>query len=80
MSTASWENCHKQNDCSTSLEKLSKLKESHPVQVAEYAVAQSIECELAFNLWVRYILKKRDRIIFFVELKESINLTLSSKR
>lgn len=39
------------------------MKESYPVEVAEYAVAQSIDNEPAFVWWVPYTLKKRNRII-----------------
>ena len=42
---------------------LKDLKESYPVQVAEYAVANKIAEEPAFNWWIKYVLKKRDRII-----------------
>ena len=47
----------------TSWEKLTYLKELHPIQVAEYAVAQGIEKELVFNWWVHHVQKKRDKII-----------------
>ena len=50
-------------DGPNSLEKLTDLKESYLVEVAELAKAQSVEHEPAFDWWVRYILKKRDRII-----------------
>ena len=39
------------------------LKESFPVQVAEYALANKILEEPAFSWWARHVLKKRDRII-----------------
>jgi hypothetical protein len=42
---------------------LSQLKESNPVEVAEYARANKIEEEPAFAWWVREVLKKRNRII-----------------
>jgi hypothetical protein len=42
---------------------LKDLKESHPVQVAEYALANKILEEPAFNWWARHVLRKRDRII-----------------
>jgi Reverse transcriptase (RNA-dependent DNA polymerase) len=42
---------------------LKDLKESHPVQVAEYALANKILEEPAFAWWGRHVLKKRDRII-----------------
>ncbi|KAL7525384.1 hypothetical protein ACHAXR_000985, partial [Thalassiosira sp. AJA248-18] len=37
--------------------------ESHPVETAEYAVAQGLELKPAFNWWVSYVLRKRARII-----------------
>jgi hypothetical protein len=42
---------------------LKDLKESHPIEVAEYALANKILGEPAFNWWARHVLKKRDRII-----------------
>jgi hypothetical protein len=42
---------------------LKDLKESNPVQVADYAVAHKLVHEPAFAWWVPYVLKKRDRII-----------------
>ena len=42
---------------------LKDLKESHPVQVAEYALANKILEEPAFAWWGRHVLKKRDRVI-----------------
>lgn len=42
---------------------LKVLKETHPVDVAEFAKASSIADEAAFCWWVPYTLRKRDRII-----------------
>ena len=42
---------------------LKHLKESNPVEVAEFAVARGIADEPAFAWWVPFTLKKRDRII-----------------
>ena len=39
------------------------MKESNPVEVAEYARARSVDDEPAFAWWVPYTLKKRDIII-----------------
>jgi hypothetical protein len=39
------------------------MKESNPVEVAEYAVAAAIHHEPAFAWWVDWTLKQRDRII-----------------
>ena len=46
---------------------LKDLKESYPVEVAEYAVNQGIEQEPAFNWGVNAVLQKRDRIIKMVK-------------
>ena len=43
-----WQICCQWKDASTSLEKLSKLKESHPVQTAEFAVVQGIDHKKGF--------------------------------
>ena len=48
-STAGWQIFCQWKDGSTSWEKLCDLKESHPVQTAEFAVAQGIDHETAFN-------------------------------
>ena len=45
---------------------LKDLKESNPVEIAEYAVAHGIDGEAMFEWWVPYTLRKRDVIIFAV--------------
>ena len=42
---------------------LADLKESYPVQVAEYTKNNGIDAMPAFAWWVPYILKKHSRII-----------------
>ncbi len=42
---------------------LADLKESYPIDVAEYAVNNKIASEPAFAWWVPHVLRKRDRII-----------------
>ena len=42
---------------------LADLKESYPVQVAEYVVNNKLASEAAFAWWVLHVLKKHDRII-----------------
>ena len=42
---------------------LKDLKASYPVEIAEYAVANRLVEEPAFEWWVPYTLKKRGRII-----------------
>ena len=61
--TKGWKLCVQWKDGSTSWESLKDLKESNPVEVAEYAVANKLVYEAAFNWWVPYTIKKRDRII-----------------
>ena len=48
---------------------LKVVKESNPVQLADYAVKNKIDKEPAFNWWVPYTLRKRDRIIKKVKAK-----------
>ena len=50
-------------DGSESWVPLKLLKETHPVDVAEFAKAAGIDNEPAFCWWVPYTLRKRDRII-----------------
>jgi hypothetical protein len=61
--TVGWQICCQWKDGSLSWEKLSDLKESHPLETAEYAVTMGIDHEPAFNWWVPHVLTKRERII-----------------
>ena len=45
------------------------LKQSNPVDLAEYSVANEISCEPAFNWWVKETLRHRYRIISKVKYK-----------
>jgi hypothetical protein len=56
-------------DGSTSWEPLHNLKESNPVEVAEYAVANKLVEEAAFAWWVPYTIKKCERIISAVRTR-----------
>ena len=78
---AGWQICCQLKDGSTPWEKLSELKEVHQVQTAEFAVAQGIDHEPAFNWWVKYVLKKRDRIIASIRKQKIryLNLKRSCK-
>ena len=83
--TAGWKLCVQFKNGYTSWETLADLKESYPVEVAEYAKATGIDHEPAFAWWTPHVLKKRDRIIakvtkryakithkFGIELPESV--------
>jgi hypothetical protein len=45
------------------------MKQSYPVQVAEYAVANGIEDEPAFAWWTKHVIKKRDRVLSKIRSK-----------
>ncbi len=66
-------------DGSTSWEAVRDLKESHPVQVAEYAKTHKIDHKPAFNWWVLYVLKTRDRIISLVKRRNTRYLKQTHK-
>jgi hypothetical protein len=65
--TKGWKLCVEFKDGSTSWVRLAELKESFPVETAEYAVAVGIDNEPAFRWWVPQVLKTRDRIISAVK-------------
>ena len=58
-------------DESTSWQSLKDLKEAYPVAVAEYAVAQGIDDDPAFNCWVHTVLHKRGHIIVLVNKRST---------
>ena len=61
--TSGWELLVKWKDESESWIKLKDMKESHRIEVAEYARARGIDDEPAFAWWVPYTLRKRDVIL-----------------
>ena len=67
--TKGWEMLVQWKDGSTSWEALKDLKESYPVQVAEYSIQHKISNEPAFAWWVPLVFKKRNRIIAKVKSK-----------
>ena len=69
--TKGWELCILWKDGSTSWESLKDIKDSNPVELAEYAVAHEIHNEPAFRWWVHHTLRKRDRIIKKVKARMS---------
>ena len=70
-STVGWHLCVQWKDGSTSWQSLKDLKEAYPVAVAEYAIAQGIEDEPAFNWWVHHLLRKREHIIALVKKRST---------
>lgn len=61
--TAGWELEVEWRDGSTDWVSLKDLKDSNPLQVAEYATANQLQDEPAFAWWVRKALMRRDRLI-----------------
>jgi hypothetical protein len=61
--TKGWKLCIKWKDGTTSWEGLTDLKESYPIEVAEFAVSRDIHDEAAFAWWVPYVLAKCNQII-----------------
>jgi len=61
--TRGWKLLAKFKDGSMEWLPLKDLKDSYPVELAEYAVGNALTHEPAFNWWVRKVLRKRDRII-----------------
>jgi hypothetical protein len=60
--TKGWNLCVEWKDGTTSWERLADLKESNPVEVAEYAAAKSLLDTPVFVWWAPHVLKKRSRI------------------
>jgi hypothetical protein len=56
-------------DSSTSWESLRDLKESNPMEVAEYAFSNQIHNEPAFSWWVSHTLKKRNHFISTIKAR-----------
>jgi len=53
----------------TSWEPLRNLKESNPVEVADYAVTNGIDQEAVFAWWVPHTLRKQNRIVSAVNVR-----------
>ena len=67
--TKGWELLIEWKDGSTNWVSLLDIKESYPVEVAEFALATRISMEPAFAWWVPFVLKKRTRILAKVKSK-----------
>jgi hypothetical protein len=69
ITTRGWEICVQWKDGSSHWIALKDLKNSYPVELAEYAVTNKIDNEPAFAWWIPYTLKKRERILKKVKSK-----------
>ena len=70
-----WKLLVKWRDQSESWVKLAELKESHPVETAEFAKSRGIDDETAFIWWVPHMLRKRNAIISDVKMRLQKQLT-----
>ena len=61
--TSGWDIQIRWHDGSTTWNKLKDVKDSFPLDLADYAIDHGIDTLPAFQWWVPYVLKKRDRII-----------------
>ena len=67
--TRGWRLLIEWKDGSTTWVPLADLKDSYPVQIADYAVSNNLSQEPAFRWWVPFVLKKRERILKKVKSK-----------
>ena len=58
--TKGWEVCIQWKDGSSTWNQVKDVKESYPIQLAEYAAQNKISEEPAFAWWIKHVLKKRD--------------------
>jgi hypothetical protein len=63
MTTAGWELEVQWTDGSMDWLLLKDLKDSNPIEAAEYAISNGISEEPAFAWWARHTLHKRDRVL-----------------
>ena len=61
--TKGWKLLVEWRDGTTTWVPLKELKDSNPIEVAEYAVANKLVSEPAFAWWVPTVLRQRDRNI-----------------
>ncbi len=63
LTTRGWKFLVAWKDGTSLLVPLREMKDSYPVETAEYAVANLLTKEPAFRWWVPHVLRKRERII-----------------
>jgi hypothetical protein len=68
--TYGWKICCQWKDGSMIWEFLKDLKESHPLEMAEYAVMQGIDYEPEFNWWVPQVMRLWKHIISLVKKRK----------
>ena len=69
LTTRGWQLLCQWKDGSTNWVSLKDMKDSYPMQVADYALANQIDDKPAFTWWVTDVFKKRQRILSKVTTK-----------
>jgi hypothetical protein len=77
--TYGWKICCLWKDGSMTWESLKDLQESHPLEMAEYAIMQGIALKPAFNWWVPHVLRLRKCIISLVKKQKMSYLKKNMK-
>jgi len=67
--TRGWHILVEWRDGSMTWHRMADIKESYPVQLAEYAIANKINHEPAFKWWVEKTLKRKERMVNKVKSK-----------
>jgi hypothetical protein len=69
VTTDGWELLVEFKDGTTEWVKLKDVKDSNPIELAEYAIANQLQEEPAFKWWAEKALRRRDRAVFKVKSK-----------
>ncbi len=79
-STEGWKICLQWKDGSSSWHPVIDVKNSVPVQLADYTLFNQLQNEPGFSWWINHTLKKRERIIsLFTQDMQSAHINLRSK-
>ena len=70
--TRGWDMLVQWTDGSQSWIPLKDVKESNPLETAEYAVSRGIDTEPAFSWWVKHVQRTKDRIINRVRASKQV--------
>jgi hypothetical protein len=77
--TYGWKIFCQWKDGSTTWESLKALKESHPLEMVEYAVTQGIDHKPVFSWWVPQVLQLQKSIIFLIKKRKMSYLKKNTK-
>jgi len=72
ITTKGWDLLVSWKDGSRSWLPLKDVKESNPIDVAEYSISRDINSEPAFAWWVPGVMRKRERIISKIKANKSV--------